>query len=222
MQKLFLRGMGNRYVDGGGTIKVLDLFSGLGGFSEAFLRAGDEVVRVENNPLLEEVPNTTLQDVKEMRDRLRRFKDEGQPIRKIDLVLASPPCYEFSLAYSAPRSIAARENKEWNPSLELLEITLEIISIIKPRFWVIENVIGSARYFERLGLIPNQIHGSCVFYGNFPKFSTPDMPTKKAKDSWHGDPLRMNKRALIPLELSMALRNAIISQKTLFDDYNIA
>jgi len=48
------------------------------------------------------------------------------------------------------------------------------------------------------------------------------MASKKQKDSWHGDPLRMNKRALIPLELSMALRKAIMSQKTLFDDYNIA
>ncbi len=203
-------------------MKVLDLFSGLGGFSEAFLRAGDEVVRVENNPLLSEVPATTIQDVKEMRDRLRIFVEEGQPIRKIDVVLASPPCYEFSLAYSAPRSKAEREGKEWNPSLELLEITLEIIEIIKPRWFVIENVIGSARYFERLGLIPNQIHGSCIFYGNFPKFSTPRMPTKADKDSWHGDPMRMNKRSLIPLELSMALRKAIVSQKTLFDDYNIA
>ena len=44
-------------------MKVLDLFSGLGGFSEAFLLAGDEVVRVENNPLLSEVPATTQQDV---------------------------------------------------------------------------------------------------------------------------------------------------------------
>jgi hypothetical protein len=53
-------------------------------------------------------------------------------------------------------------------------------------------------------------------------FATPhNMPTKAKKDSWHGDPLRANKRALIPLELSMALRKAIISQKTLFDDYNI-
>jgi hypothetical protein len=48
------------------------------------------------------------------------------------------------------------------------------------------------------------------------------MKTKAEKDSYHGDPLRMNKRALIPFELSMALRKAIISQKTLFDDYNIA
>ena len=198
-------------------MKVLDLFSGLGGFSEAFLRAGDEVVRVENNPLLSEVPCTSIEDVKVMRDRLQQFKDDGQPIRKIDLIVASPPCYEFSLAYSAPRSIATRQGKEWNPSLELLEITLEIIEIIQPRWWVIENVIGSARYFERLGLIPHQIHGNCVFYGKFPKFETPSMPTKKEKDSWHGDPLRMNKKALIPLELSMSLRKALIEQKTLFE-----
>lgn len=203
-------------------MKVLDLFGGLGGFSEAFLRAGDEVVRVENNPILSEVPCTTIQDVREMRDRLRQFKEEGQPIRKIDLVLASPPCLDFSMAYSSPRSIATREGKEWNPSLELVEITLEIIELIRPRWFVIENVIGSISYFEKIGLIPNQIHGACVFYGNFPKFSTPEMKTKAQKDSWHGDPLRMNKRALIPLELSMALRKAIISQKTLFDDYNIA
>ena len=42
------------FADGvrGVTMKVLDLFSGLGGFSEAFLRSGDEVKRIENNPLL--------------------------------------------------------------------------------------------------------------------------------------------------------------------------
>jgi len=203
-------------------MKVLDLFSGLGGFSEAFLLAGDEVVRVENNPLLSEVPATTIQDVKDMRDRLRRFQNEGQPIRKIDLVVASPPCLNFSLAYSAPRSIAARRGEDWNPSMEWFEVTMEIIKILNPKWWVIENVIGSISFCEKIGLIPNQIHGSCVFYGNYPKFSTPKMASKKQKDSWHGDPLRMNKRALIPLELSMALRKAIMSQKTLFDDYNIA
>ena len=203
-------------------MKVLDLFSGLGGFSEAFLRSGDEVVRVENNPLLSEVPNTSIEDVRAMRDRLLEFKQSGQPIRSIDLVVASPPCLEFSMAYSSPRSVANRNGEEWNPSMELVEITLEIIQIISPKWWVIENVIGSISYFEKIGLVPHQIHGACVFYGNFPKFSTPSMKTKAEKDSWHGDPLRMNKRALIPLELSMALRKAIISQKTLFDDYNIA
>ena len=198
-------------------MKVLDLFSGLGGFSEAFLRAGDEVVRVENNPLLSEVPNTSIEDVKDMRDRLFEFKKSGQPIRKIDVVLASPPCLEFSLAYSAPRGVARRNNEEFEPNLELVEITLEIIKIIQPKYWVIENVIGSARYFETLGLIPHQIHNNCIFYGKFPKFETPSMPTKKSKDSWHGDPFRMNKRALIPLELSKSLRKSLVEQTSLYD-----
>lgn len=203
-------------------MKVLDLFSGLGGFSEAFLRAGDEVVRVENNPLLSEVPNTSIECVRHVRDRLLEFKQSGQPIRNIDVVLASPPCLEFSLAYSAPRSVAQRKNQDYEPSLDLLQVVLEIISIIQPRYWVIENVIGSAEYFEKLGVVPHQYHRPCIFYGNFPKFATPSMKTKAEKDSWHGDPLRANKRALIPLELSVALRKAIISQKTLFDDYNNA
>ncbi len=198
-------------------MKVLDLFSGLGGFSEAFLQAGDEVVRVENNPILSEVPFTSIEDVKKVRDRLKKYKEEGHPIRKVDLVIASPPCLEFSMAYSAPRSIATRAGEEWNPSMELVLVTLEIISILQPRWYVIENVIGSISYFKQIGLVPHQIHAACVFYGNFPKFATPSMKTKREKDSWHGDPLRMNKRALIPFELSEALRVAILNQKSLFD-----
>lgn len=199
-------------------MKVLDLFSGLGGFSEAFLRAGDEVVRVENNPLLSEVPNTSIENVKEVRDRLRSFVEAGVPLRKIDVVLASPPCLEFSLAYSAPRSIAERNGEDWNPSLELLEVTLEIIEMVKPRYWIIENVIGSAKYFQKVGLVPHQLHNRTLLYGNFPKFTTPrGMETKKEKDSWHGDPLRANKRALIPLELSIAIRKAIIEQTSILD-----
>lgn len=202
-------------------MRVLDLFSGLGGFSEAFVRAGDEVKRIENNPLLSEVPGTELISVLEVRDILQKQVDEGNFIWPIDVLLASPPCRDFSTAYAAPRSVAERAGLEWNPSMELVEATLDIIRLVKPRYWVIENVSGSQRYFKRIGLEPNQIHGACVFYGNFPKFSTPDMPRKKDKDTTSSDPLRANKRALIPIELSTALRKAIISQKTLLDDYNI-
>ena len=80
-------------------MRVLDLFSGLGGFSEAFVRSGDEVLRVENNPLLSEVPHTTMQDVHEMRERLALYHAQGEPIREYDVLLAGPPCREFSLAY---------------------------------------------------------------------------------------------------------------------------
>lgn len=202
-------------------MRVLDLFSGLGGFSEAFLLAGDEVERVENNELLNQVPRTTMMDVLELRDSLETLIEDGYPCRPIDIILAGPPCYEFSLAFSAPQARKSREGgfDDYEPNMELVEATVEIIKMLNPRYWVIENVIGSIRHFKKIGLEPNQIHGSAVFYGKFPKFKTPKMPTKAERDKrW--SPLRSNERAKIPIELSKALRNAIIAQKTLLDDYN--
>lgn len=198
-------------------MRVLDLFSGLGGFSEAFYRAGDEVVRVENNPLLSEVPCTTMQDVLEVRDRLHVFHAQGLATRDYDVLLAGPPCREFSLGYSSPRSIAQRNGENFDPSMELLEATLEIIRITKPRYWVIENVVGSISYFSDFGLVPRQIHGPHVLYGNFPKFECGPLPTKASKDKTSTHPLRANHKALIPWELSAGLRQAIIEQTTLFD-----
>lgn len=198
-------------------MRVLDLFSGFGGFSEAFVKAGDEVMRVENNMLLSEVPCTTIQDVLAMRDRLETFVEKGYPIRQYDVLLAGVPCYEFSLAFSAPRAIAIREGKQHNPNMELLEATLDIIRITKPRYWIIENVAGSRKYFEKYGLEVNQIHGAHFLYGKFPKFSCPPLPSKADRDKrWAGE-LRANHRAMIPFALSSALRQAIVEQTTLFD-----
>ena len=205
-------------------MRVLDLFSGLGGFSEAFLLAGDHVERVENNPLLNQVPNTTMMDVLEFRDDLDALLSNGHTIPgrlRTDLIVAGPPCYEFSLAFAAPQARKSREGgfDDYEPNMELVEATIDIIKMINPRYWVIENVVGSIRHFKKIGLEPNQIHGSAVFYGKFPKFKTPKMPTKAERDKrW--SPIRSNERAKIPLELSQALRNAITAQKTLLDDYN--
>ena len=202
-------------------MRVLDLFSGLGGFSEAFVLAGDDVCRVENNPLLSEVPCTSMQDVLAMRDRLHLFHAQGEPIREYDVLLAGVPCDEFSLAYSSKRSIAQRNGEPWEPNMECLEATLDIIRITKPRYWVIENVHGSQKYFAKYGLTPRQTHGAHVLYGNFPMFHTRDLPTKAERDKrW--SQIRSNHRAYIPLQLSSNLRIAIVDQKTLFDDYNIA
>lgn len=202
-------------------MRVLDLFSGMGGFSEAFLLAGDEVVRVENNPLLSEVPRTSMEDVLAMRDRLHLFHAQGQPIRSCDVLLAGPPCREFSHGFSGPKAIAAREGRldEYEPNMETLEATLDIIRIVKPRYWVIENVIGSIRYFREYGLEPRQIHGPHVLYGNFPMFKCGELPTKASKDVHSANPLRANHKALIPFELSSQLRRAIVEQKTLYCDY---
>ena len=205
-------------------LKVLDLFSGLGGFSEAFVLNNDHVLRIENNPLLSEVKHTVMMDVRKLRDIIAEGLREGNLnpyLLNIDLIVASPPCYDFSLAFNAPQGIASRAGREefdsYVPDMELIEVTLEIIEMLKPRYWIIENVRGSIRHFKKLGLIPNQKFGAYVLYGKFPKFGEPTINSKKQNKGSHKEPLRANLRALIPLELSESIRNAILEQKTIFD-----
>ena len=200
-------------------MRVLDLYSGLGGFSEAFVRAGDEVLRVENNPLLSEVPHTTMQDVREMTERLHLYHAQGQPTREYDVLLAGVPCDAFSLGFHAPQAVASRsgEYDTYEPDMTDLVCALDIIRITKPRYWIIENVIGSIKHFAKYGLTPRMIVGSHVLYGNFPMFEQIQIPTKAERDTGPSDPLRKNKRGQIPIALSMAIRNAIVEQTTLFD-----
>jgi hypothetical protein len=204
-------------------LKVLDLFSGFGGFSEAFLQYEDEVLRIENNPLLSEVPNTEIMCVLELRDELKLQLAKGNLEPKflnIDLIVASPPCHEFSLAFNSPQGIASRNGgfDEYSPSMELIEATYDIIEILKPRYYIVENVRGSIRHFKKIGIEPNQImKQTYVFYGKFPLIENKQYATKKEKDTGSQDPLRANKRAIIPFELSLNLRKAILNQKTIFD-----
>ncbi len=196
--------------------KFLDLFAGFGGASKAFVDSGRwDVLRIDNNPLLSEVEHMDIKCVFEFRDWCRM--NQSTIYESVDVIWASPPCYEFSLAYNAPRVIAARAGEDWNPSVELLEATLEIISILKPRYWVIENVRGSIKYFRDLLGEPMQIHESIVLWGNYPMFEPEPFPTKHQKDKRHAGELRANYRAEIPIEVSKALLDAVECQKTIFD-----
>ena len=201
-------------------MKIVDLFSGLGGASQAF--ADDPawgLLRIENNPLLGNVEGTRIMDIFEFRDWLLEQKNRYGDF-DVDVVWASPPCTEFSLAFNAPRSIAIREGRgdEYQPYMGFLEVALECIEIINPRYWIIENVRGAVNYFAEYMGHPHQILGSYFLWGNFPKIMPDDLPTKASKENgprW----LRANRRALIPLELSQALKDAIENQRSIFD-YN--
>lgn len=198
---------------------MLDLFSGLGGASEAMVQNGWEVQRIENNPLLSEVPHTTLKSVFELRDELVKMERSGfTPTEQIDVVWASPPCTEFSLAYSSPQSIALREGRDYEPDLEPLRATIEIIRILKPRYWVIENVRGSIKWFKPiLGEQVKVINHSIILWGNFPSFANPTIESKFKNEGSSRCPLRANRRALIPFAVSNELRKAVENQRTLLE-----
>ena len=200
-------------------MRVLDLFSGFGGWSEAFLTLGHEVMRIENNPLLKDVPHTNLMCVKEFRDWIIEQQERGYALARPDLILASPPCLEFSNAYNAPRARALRGNLDHKPNMELVEVTLEIIQLLCPKYFIVENVNGSQKYFEPYFGKPKQKIGPYVLYGKFPEIlvRSGQLPTKAEKDKRHS-PLRSNHRAKIPLPLSMGALTAILEQ-TYITDY---
>ena len=201
-------------------MKVLDLCSGLGGFSEAFVAAGHEVLRIEHNPLLADVPHTDIIDIFDVRDLLEDVATENPDrfFHDIDLILFSPPCLEFSVAYNAPRSEHEREfpNVPWNPSLDILECGIDIIKMLKPTWHIVENVRGAIKYFDEFLGKPRQINDAYVFWGNFPSFAPGAFPSKAEKDKRHS-PLRANIRGKIPIEISSSLLKAVESQTSILD-----
>jgi hypothetical protein len=106
---------------------------------------------------------------------------------------------------------------DFEPSLELVERAIELIGIIQPKYWVIENVVGAISHLHPLLGEPRQIIGPFVLWGNFPYLNIPrDFQHSKFEgDTWSTDPLRANRRALIPIEISSALLEAVSAQTTL-------
>lgn len=207
---------------GDDLMKVLDLCSGLGGFSEAFICDLDwEIMRIDNNPLLSEVPHTEIIDIFEFRDTLADMIEKGYAPAYPDLILFSPPCREFSLGFNAPRAVASREGRleEYQPDMSILECGLDIIKMLNPRYYIIENVKGSIRYFEPYLGRPKCSHGAWFFYGKFPTFEvvSGSIPNKANMDKGSNHPLRLQYRSLVPLVVSKAIKQAVENQTSLFN-----
>lgn len=191
---------------------MLDLFAGFGGQSEAFLENWD-VLRIDNNPLLAEVPRMVIEDIG---SPLFYQMLEPSQIHEIEYIHASPPCHAFSLGFHAPKAVASRTGEAYNPSTELVEHAKKIIDLLQPRFWSIENVRGSIKHLRPILGEPTLIVGPYVYWGRFPpiQIDVQDLPRKSDKDKRHS-PLRSNYRALIPIQLSKAFKHAIETQTRL-------
>lgn len=203
--------------------KMLDLFSGLGGASEAFLQHGWEVKRIENNPELALVPNTEIMDVQQFEDMMRTILNVGLNPISPTLIWASPPCTDFSNGYSSPKSIHIRNKRdgivddEYNPqeAIELVMCAKRIIDMLQPKYWIIENVRGATRYLNPILGEPKMVIDSIVLWGEFPTWSMEPGYKHKKDDAWSTTPLRANIRAKIPYAVSDACRQSIEHTKTL-------
>lgn len=188
-------------------MKMIDLFSGLGGASEAFVQHPDwEVIRVELSENCSHVAHTIMGDV--LDDNLIQSLPSN-----VDILWMSPPCTEFS---------TARVPRIENPDLTLVKRCRDIVEILQPQAWVLENVVGSIRHLDGILGLPNVIiGGKYVLWGKFPKFTANiSHHSKMENDSWSTDPLRPQKRAYVPWAISEALRQTLTYQ-TKLDKYSV-
>jgi len=127
-----------------------------------------------------------------------------------DLLWASPPCREFSLAYAAPGPVAHREGREFHPDMSLLVAAITLRGMLQPKYWCIENVVGAIPHFMPYLGPPTQIIGPFVLWHNLPRIAVDYdfRHTKSDQDTWSSNPLRQNLKGKLPLELSTAVMHA--------------
>jgi hypothetical protein len=167
-------------------MRILDLCSGREGWSRYFKDNGHEVVTVD---IEERFHPTYVTDI-------TGWHAPGQ----YDVVLASPPCIDYSKA-----------EKPWfkdiHPDNKLLLEVIRIIKEVNPKYWVIENVRGAVPYFKPILGKPVARFGSRYLWGDFPILWAPHIYGKwKLPPS----PERSSLRAEIPRPLAKAMYHAII------------
>jgi len=141
--------------------KVLDLFCGLGGWSEGFALEGFDVTGVDivdvGYPY-----KLILKDIREL---------DGNDFKGYDVIVGSPPCRDFSQITTTERALHWRIPVDPQRGLELVKAFLRIVEEAKPRYWLMENVPGLVRHFKppvmRVRIARTMTR---CFWGDFPMF----------------------------------------------------
>jgi len=148
-------------------MKVVDLFSGLGGASQAFIDRGHEINRFDNDPKFSEVPNTMITDVQDM---------IGIGLAGVDIVLVGFPCQCFSILCNHITWPKGNPREETKVMIHFVRDVKDWLEQSEARYYIIENPMGMMRKSEVLGR-PD----ACVTWAAY--HNDPDKP-KKPTDLW--------------------------------------
>jgi len=190
--------------------RMLDLFSGLGGASQAFVEHPDwTVVTVDANPDFEPDILCDL-NLWKKNDELHKIFMDGD---SIDLIWASPPCIEF-FRVLAPWC----EEYGMPPDMRLVEAARDIIGLFQPSTWVIENTESGHRFIDNVLGGYRQRIGPFYLWGNFPLLPNVRVARdhKAQVDTWSTNPMRSAIKSKVPLEVSEGLLKSLQGQMTLF------
>ena len=187
---------------------LLDLCCGMGGWSIGFHRAGFECTGIDTLDLAYPY-DLILADVR-----------DWTPETKYDVVVASPPCTEFSQLTRLAISRGQRGPTDIKGAMNLVKACVRIIEEAKPRFWILENVFGAVDHISEVLGRPVLVRRPWFLWGKFPPFLLPENPKMRKTDSsvryghdrmnryFAFNPLRSFFRAKIPLPLSVPIGEA--------------
>ncbi len=200
-------------------MRVLDLFCGMGGWSIGFHREGFECVGLD------------IVDVgypyQFIHSDIRNFSGNNG-LGSFDVVVASPPCTEFSrlkTLYGHGHNRKAPADPE--KGMELVREAKRVIDEVNPKYWLIENVGGAIPHFKPFLGTPKFVRRPFHLWGQFPDFlleerdyRKPGMQHYDKKGPGHVmfKPMISWLRARIPvpisLELARACREGLYSHTT--------
>jgi len=109
----------------------IDLFSGMGGFSLGFIKAGFKILYAIDNWKFVKKSYTDNIDSEFILADIRELNPYDFLGDKIDFIIGSPPCKELSIA-----NFRSLKDK----GMELVKVFLKWIEVIKPKYWIMENV----------------------------------------------------------------------------------
>jgi len=193
-------------------LKALDLFCGLGGWSDGLTLEGFDVTGVEIEPRIAALykHRVIVSDVCAL---------DPHDFKGYDLIVGSPPCRDFCII---ARTLGHRWKDPPDPEgrgMKLINAFLNFVKIAEPKYWLMENSILARKYIPlkerqltRLGKgMPR------CFWGNYPSFLITRDFTKtiSGNNKRLEDPKGVSRfmkpfvRAKIPLPVARALGTAV-------------
>lgn len=121
-------------------MKAVDLYAGVGGWSLGLAAAGVEVVSSYEWWAEANLTNSRNNRHATVEADIRSLDPASVP--KVDMVVGSPPCTQFSLANRGGKGNIVEGLKD-------VEKFLEVVDHVRPRFWALENVPRLAAILQR-------------------------------------------------------------------------
>lgn len=154
-------------------MKVIDLFCGAGGFSLGFKQAGfDVILGIDFWDIALKTHELNIGGHILNADILKLV---AQDLPACDVLIGSPPCPDFSIQGNVDKALRKKK-----ADLSCIEAFCNIAGVLKPKYWIWENVPGVIKYlhFQPYAILNAQEYGvpqrrKRVFVGNFP------MPKKR-------------------------------------------